>query len=107
MIVKRTLRNVGLAGLGLGVTIKEKVERVGRKLVRKGESEKKVLGHPKDRLEAGARMAGKEALVISRKSLQMLERELRKLEKEAGKAGKVAKRAVKKRLTARAKKKRR
>lgn len=80
------IREVGLAGLGLGVTIKEKVKSVGKKLVRKGEANKRILDHPREKIVAGAHFAGKEALVISKKSLQMLERELKKLELEAKKS---------------------
>lgn len=97
--MKDKIKELGLAGLGLGVTIKEKVEHVGRKLVRKGKENERILQHPKEKLAAGAHFAGKEALVISKKSLQMLEKELKKLEAEAKKAGKVAKRVVKKRVT--------
>jgi polyhydroxyalkanoate synthesis regulator phasin len=100
--VKDKIREVGLASLGLGITIKEKVKHIGRKLVKKGEAnEKRILSHPKERFAAGAHLAGKEALVISRKSLAMLERELKKLEKEAKKGARVAKKAVKKRVAKR------
>lgn len=93
------IKEVGLAGLGLAVTVKEKAHSLGRKLIRKGEQNKKILSHPKEKLTAGAHLAGKEALVISRKSLQMLERELKKLEAEAKKAEKMAKKVVKKKLS--------
>ena len=83
--MKERIRELGLAGLGLGVTIKEKVHHIGRRLVRKGKANEKMLNHPKERLRAGAHLAGKEALVISKKSLQMLERELKKLEAQAKK----------------------
>lgn len=96
--MRKKIREVGLAGLGLAVTVKEKAQSLGRKLIRKGEKNKHVLDHPKQKLSAGAHLAGKEALVISRKSLQMLERELKKLEVEARKVKKGAKKAVKKRI---------
>jgi len=79
--MKGKLRDVGLASLGLGVTIKEKVRDLGRKLVKKGEAhEKRILSSPKEKFVAGAQFAGKEALAISKKSLGILERELKKLE---------------------------
>ncbi len=95
--MKEKIKELGLASLGLGVTIKEKIHNVGRRLVRKGKANKKVLQHPKQKLRAGAHLAGKEALVISKKSLQMLERELKKLEAEAKKTVKkrIAKRVAK------------
>ena len=97
--MKEKLREVGLAGLGLGVTIREKVKSVGRKLVRKGEAnEKRILSHHQEKLASGAYFMGKEALVISKKSLQILKRELKKLEAEAKKTGKVAKRKISARL---------
>ena len=96
--MKQRIKELGLAGLGLGVTIKEKIQHVGRKLVRKGKANEKMLQHPKERLAAGAHFAGKEALVISKKSLQMLERELKKLETEAKKKGKSVKKRIVKRL---------
>lgn len=93
------LEELGLATIGLGVTIKDKAKKLGRKLIQKGEANKKrVLAEPKKKFSAGMHMAGKEALVISRKSLQMLERELKKLEGEAKKVEKFAKKAVKKRI---------
>ena len=99
--MKNRIREIGLAGLGLGVTLKEKVRSVGKRLVKKGEAnEKRVLSRSKEKLRAGAYLAGKEALIISRKSLHLLERELKKLEAEAKKAGKV----VKKKISAKKKK---
>ncbi|MSR86408.1 hypothetical protein EXS74_03360 [Candidatus Woesearchaeota archaeon] len=91
--MKQRIKELGLAGLGLGVTIKEKVQG----LVRKGKANEKVLKGPRQKLAAGAHLAGKEALVISKKSLQMLERELKKLEAEAKKSVKkgIAKRRAK------------
>lgn len=104
--MKEKLREVGLAGLGLGVTIKEKIKIVGRKLVRKGEAqEKRILTDPREKIFAAAHSAGKEALVISKKSLEVLKRELKKLEKEAKKASKAAKRVVKKKISTKLQKK--
>lgn len=87
--MKEKVRELGLAGLGLAVTVKEKAHSLGRKLVRKGQAnEKRILSQPRQKFVAGAHVAGKEALVISRKSLQMLERELKKLEAQAKKVKK-------------------
>ena len=81
--MREKVRELGLAGLGLAVTVKEKAHSLGRKLLRKGEAnEKRILSHPKEKFRAGAHLAGKEALVISRKSLQMLERELKYINKQ-------------------------
>ena len=102
--MKNKIREIGLAGLGLGLTIKEKAAYIGKKLVKKGEAnEKRILSSSKEKLRERARFAGKEALVISRKSLRLLEKELKKLEVEAKKTGKV----VKKKISAKAKKKKR
>jgi len=98
--MREKIREVGLAGLGLAVTVKEKAHSLGRKLIRKGEAnEKRILSHPKEKLSGAAHLAGKEALVISRKSLQMLERELKKLEAEARKAKTVVKKVVKRKVS--------
>jgi len=95
--VKQKLRDLGYAGLGLGETVREKVQSLvkkgkksGKKLPRRGDLEEKV--------RSGVAFAGKEALIISKKSLEMLERELKKLEREAHKARipKAAKKARKK-----------
>ncbi len=101
--MKEKIRELGLAGLGLAVTVREKAHSLGRRLVRKGEQNKKILNHPREKLVASAHLAGKEALVISRKSLQMLERELKKLEAEARKAEKVIKKTINKSVKAKSK----
>ncbi|HII13530.1 MAG TPA: hypothetical protein HA360_00490 [Nanoarchaeota archaeon] len=102
--MKEKIRELGLAGLGLAVTVKDKARSIGRKLIRKGEANEKILSHSKQKFVAGAHFAGKEALVISRKSLQMLERELKKLEVEARKAEKVIKKTIRKPARKKAKK---
>ena len=102
--MKEKIRELGLAGLGLAVTVKDKARSIGRKLIRKGEANEKILSHSKQKFVAGAHFAGKEALVISRKSLQMLERELKKLEAEARKAEKVVKKTIRKPARKKAKK---
>ncbi|MDP3728675.1 MAG: hypothetical protein Q8R18_04445 [bacterium] len=103
--MREKVRELSLAGLGLAVTVKEKAQSLGRKLIRKGEAnEKRILSHPKQKFIAGAHFAGKEALVISRKSLQMLERELKKLEAEARKAEKIVKKTIRKPARKKAKK---
>ena len=100
--MKDTVREIGLASLGLGVTIKEKVKSLGKKFVRKGEeNEKRILSAPKEKLRSSARFAGKEALAISKKSLSLLERELKKIKAKTKKVGKAAKKVVKKKVSER------
>lgn len=99
--MKERIKELGLAGLGLGVTIKEKVQHVGRKLVRKGKANEKMLKHPRAKLAAGAHLAGKEALVISKKSLELLEKELKRLEAQAKKGGRRVGKGIKKRIAKR------
>ncbi len=94
-MVRKRLRELGLAGLGLAVIVKEKAKNIGRKLIHKGKkNEKRVLSQGKSKLRSGARFAGREALIISKKSLQILEKELKKLEARAKKTQRVAKKIV-------------
>lgn len=93
--MKKKLRDIGYAGLGLGVVAKEKMQS----LITKGKKSGKRLPSKNDleeRLKSGVAFAGKEALVISKKSLELLEKELKKLEKEARRAKVPARKARKK-----------
>ena len=93
--MRKKLKDIGYAGLGLGVVAKEKVQS----LITKGKKSGKRLPSTKeleDTLKKSAVFAGKEALVISKKSLEMLERELKKLEREARKTKAPAKKARRK-----------
>ncbi len=83
--MRKKLREIGLAGLGLGVTIKERIKCVGKKLIRKGEQNEDMFIAKNKKLKAEAKQVGKDALMISKKSLEMLEKELKKLEAEVKK----------------------
>ena len=88
--MRRKLRKLGYAGIGAGATVKDKFKKVGRKLVKKGKKKKSSilsLSGPKleRKMKHGIKFAGKEALVISKKSLEMLEKELKKLERQSKK----------------------
>lgn len=101
--MKKLLRDVGYAGLGLGITVKEKAQKLGHALKIKGKEskERKALHERKEEIKKVVKermgATGHEAMVISRKSLQMLERELKKLERQSRKAKRPTKKARKKR----------
>lgn len=84
--MRSTVKKVGLAGIGLGVKVRNTVKRTGKELVKEGEKHKGLLQFPRRVLrkgiKKGAKLAGREAIAISQKSLEILEREIIRLQKD-------------------------